>query len=82
MGKMVLITSIIDFFYIEYGVLIFGECTSEGVPHLREDETLPQGGRPGWAALPNPRIGPWLRLMQKVASDQGLVPEFEVFSFC
>ncbi|XP_015696254.1 D-aminoacyl-tRNA deacylase isoform X3 [Oryza brachyantha] len=49
-----------------------------GVPHLREDETLPQGGRPGWVALPNPRIGPWLRLMQKIAVDQGLVPEFEI----
>uniref|UniRef100_A0A0E0LYS6 D-aminoacyl-tRNA deacylase n=1 Tax=Oryza punctata TaxID=4537 RepID=A0A0E0LYS6_ORYPU len=49
-----------------------------GVPHLREDETPPQGGRPGWAALPNPRIGPWLRLMQKIAVDQGLVPEFEI----
>ncbi len=48
------------------------------MPHLREDETPPQGGRPGWAALPNPRIGPWLRLMQKIAVDQGLVPEFEV----
>ncbi|KAM3256280.1 hypothetical protein ACQJBY_049022 [Aegilops geniculata] len=49
-----------------------------GVPHLREDETPPQGGRPGWAAVPNPRIGPWFRLMQKVAADQGLVPEFEI----
>ncbi|XP_062193840.1 D-aminoacyl-tRNA deacylase [Phragmites australis] len=49
-----------------------------GVPHLREDETPPQGGAPGWAAIPNPRIGPWLRLMQKVAAGQGLVPEFEI----
>ncbi|KAL6594305.1 hypothetical protein ACP70R_048498 [Stipagrostis hirtigluma subsp. patula] len=49
-----------------------------GVPHLREDETPPQGGIPGWAAMPNPRIGPWLRLLQKVAADQGLVPEFEI----
>uniref|UniRef100_A0A0D9XBJ5 D-aminoacyl-tRNA deacylase n=1 Tax=Leersia perrieri TaxID=77586 RepID=A0A0D9XBJ5_9ORYZ len=49
-----------------------------GVPHLREDEKPPQGGRPGWAALPNPRIGPWLRLMQTIAVDQGLVPEFEI----
>ncbi|KAL6863741.1 hypothetical protein ACP4OV_016644 [Aristida adscensionis] len=49
-----------------------------GIPHLREDETPPQGGIPGWAAMPNPRIGPWLRLMQKVAADQGLVPEFEI----
>ncbi|TVU10934.1 hypothetical protein EJB05_44489 [Eragrostis curvula] len=49
-----------------------------GVPHLREDESPPQGGIPGWAAMPNPRIGPWLRLMRKVAADQGLVPEFEI----
>ncbi|KAE8766654.1 D-aminoacyl-tRNA deacylase [Hordeum vulgare] len=48
-----------------------------GVPHLREDETPPQGGRPGWATVPNPLIGPCLRLMQKVAAYQGLVPEFE-----
>ncbi|KAL6600589.1 hypothetical protein ACP70R_045389 [Stipagrostis hirtigluma subsp. patula] len=51
-----------------------------GVPHLREDEIPPQGGIPGWAAMPNPRIGPWLRLMRKVAADQGLVPEFEIGS--
>jgi D-aminoacyl-tRNA deacylase len=49
-----------------------------GVPHLRDDETPPQGGRPGWAALPNPRIGPWLRLLKCIAKDQGLLPEFEV----
>ncbi|XP_008783043.2 D-aminoacyl-tRNA deacylase-like isoform X2 [Phoenix dactylifera] len=49
-----------------------------GVPHLREDETPPQGGRPGWASLPNPRIGPWLRLLRKIAHSKGLVPEFEV----
>ncbi|XP_072970996.1 D-aminoacyl-tRNA deacylase [Typha angustifolia] len=49
-----------------------------GIPHLREDETPPQGGRPGWAALPNPRIGPWLRHLKKIAGDQGLLPEFEV----
>ncbi|ONK68640.1 uncharacterized protein A4U43_C05F14250 [Asparagus officinalis] len=30
-----------------------------GVPHLRDDEVPPQGGKPGWAGLPNPRIGPW-----------------------
>lgn len=48
------------------------------MPHLRDDETPPQGGTPGWAAIPNPRIGPWLRLMQKIAAEQGLVPEFEV----
>ena len=60
-----------------YGSLLVN-CTYKGVPHLREDETPPQGGTPGWAAIPNPRIGPWLRLMQKIAAEQGLVPEFEV----
>lgn len=49
-----------------------------GVPHLRDDETPPQGGRPGWVAQPNPRIGPWLRLLKQIATKQGLVPEFEV----
>ncbi|KAG1326682.1 D-aminoacyl-tRNA deacylase [Cocos nucifera] len=49
-----------------------------GVPHLQEDEIPPQGGRPGWAALPNPRIGPWLRLLKKIADSLGLLPEFEV----
>jgi len=49
-----------------------------GVPHLREDETPPAGGRPGWAAPPSPRIGPWLRLLRKIAGEQGLMPEFEV----
>ncbi|XP_078437869.1 D-aminoacyl-tRNA deacylase [Wolffia australiana] len=49
-----------------------------GVPHLREDEVPLQGGRPGWASLPNPRIGPWIRLLKKIANDHGLIPEFEV----
>uniref|UniRef100_A0A0D9X6W7 D-aminoacyl-tRNA deacylase n=1 Tax=Leersia perrieri TaxID=77586 RepID=A0A0D9X6W7_9ORYZ len=50
-----------------------------GVPHLREGlDVPPQGGRPGWAALPNPRIGPWLRLLRRIAADRGLVPEFEI----
>ncbi|KAH9772243.1 D-aminoacyl-tRNA deacylase [Citrus sinensis] len=49
-----------------------------GVPHLREGEPLPQGGRPGWAAPPNPRIGPWLRLLKKIALSHNLVPEFEL----
>ncbi|KAJ4791865.1 D-aminoacyl-tRNA deacylase [Rhynchospora pubera] len=48
------------------------------VPHLKDDETPPQGGRPGWAAQPNPRIGPWLRLLKQIATDQSLVPEFEI----
>ncbi|XP_031260591.1 D-aminoacyl-tRNA deacylase [Pistacia vera] len=49
-----------------------------GVPHLREGEVTPQGGRPGWAAPPNPRIGPWLRLLKKIAQSHNLVPEFEI----
>lgn len=58
--------------------MLTGRHTYKGVPHLKEDETPPQGGTPGWAAIPSPRIGPWLRLMQKIAVEQGLVPEFEV----
>lgn len=65
-----------------------------GVPHLRDDEVPPQGGKPGWAAPPNPRIGAWLRLLKSIAQSQNLIPEFEVllywdaytivteFSFC
>ncbi|BAF23502.1 D-aminoacyl-tRNA deacylase [Oryza sativa Japonica Group] len=50
-----------------------------GVPHLRDGvDVPPQGGRPGWAAPPNPRIGPWLRLLRRIAADRGLVPEFEI----
>ncbi|XP_062111312.1 D-aminoacyl-tRNA deacylase isoform X2 [Humulus lupulus] len=49
-----------------------------GVPHLREGDVAPQGGKPGWAAPPNPRIGPWLRLMKKIAESHNLVPEFEI----
>eukprot|EP00256_Glycine_max_P061602 XP_014630837.1 uncharacterized protein LOC100808796 isoform X1 [Glycine max] len=49
-----------------------------GVPHLRQGDVPPQGGRPGWAALPNPRMGPWLRLLKNLAQAHNLVPEFEV----
>ncbi|KAH7841732.1 hypothetical protein Vadar_033562 [Vaccinium darrowii] len=49
-----------------------------GVPHLREGEVAPQGGKPGWAAPPSPRIGPWLKLLKRIAESRGLVPEFEV----
>ncbi|XP_031371534.1 D-aminoacyl-tRNA deacylase-like isoform X1 [Punica granatum] len=49
-----------------------------GTPHLREDEIPLAGGRPGWAAPPNPRIGPWLRLLKTIAESHKLVPEFEV----
>lgn len=55
-----------------------------GVPHLKEGDVPPQGGKPGWAALPSPRIGPWLRLLKNIAFSHNLVPEFEVslsFSF-
>ncbi|XP_059640613.1 D-aminoacyl-tRNA deacylase-like [Cornus florida] len=49
-----------------------------GVPHLREGEVPPAGGKPGWAAPPNPRIGPWLRLLKTIAESHNLTPEFEV----
>ncbi|KAG2261555.1 hypothetical protein Bca52824_068634 [Brassica carinata] len=49
-----------------------------GVLHLKEGESPPQGGKPGWAALPSPRIGPWLRLLKKMAEAHCLVPEFEI----
>lgn len=49
-----------------------------GVPHLKDGDALPQGGRPGWAAPPCPRIGPWLILLNKLAQSHDLIPEFEV----
>ncbi|CAN1794967.1 D-aminoacyl-tRNA deacylase [Linum perenne] len=49
-----------------------------GVPHLAEGEVLPQGGKPGWAAPPDPRIGPWIRLLKRIAESRNLVPEFEI----
>ncbi|KAL5828582.1 hypothetical protein ACOSQ3_018050 [Xanthoceras sorbifolium] len=49
-----------------------------GVPHLREGDVPPQGGRPGWAAPPLPRIGPWLRLLKNIAASHNLLPEFEI----
>ncbi|CAK9147910.1 unnamed protein product [Ilex paraguariensis] len=49
-----------------------------GVPHLLEGDTLPAGGKPGWAAPPSPRIGPWLRLLKTIAESHNLTPEFEV----
>lgn len=48
---------------------------------MREGDVPPQGGKPGWAALPSPRMGPWLRHLKKLAQAHNLVPEFEVF-FC
>ncbi|CAN1152312.1 D-aminoacyl-tRNA deacylase [Linum perenne] len=49
-----------------------------GVPHMAEGEVLPQGGKPGWAAPPDPRIGPWIRLLKRIAESRNLVPEFEI----
>ncbi|KAK8615563.1 hypothetical protein V6N13_017148 [Hibiscus sabdariffa] len=49
-----------------------------GIPHLREGDVPPQGGRPGWAAPPDPRLGPWLRHLKKLAQSHNLVPEFEI----
>lgn len=49
-----------------------------GTPHISEGEVLVAGGKPGWAAPPNPRIGPWLRLLRTIAESQKLTPEFEV----
>ncbi|KAK6921866.1 D-aminoacyl-tRNA deacylase DtdA [Dillenia turbinata] len=49
-----------------------------GIPHLREGDVPPQGGKPGLAAPPSPRMGPWLLLLKKIAESHNLVPEFEV----
>ncbi|GAB2280160.1 D-aminoacyl-tRNA deacylase [Dionaea muscipula] len=49
-----------------------------GIPHLKEGDVPPQGGRPGWAAPPDPRMGPWIRLLRKIAESRGLTPEFEI----
>ncbi|XVF49907.1 hypothetical protein PTKIN_Ptkin04bG0053700 [Pterospermum kingtungense] len=49
-----------------------------GTPHVREGEALSAGGKPGWAAPPNPRIGPWFRLLKNIAHSHNLTPEFEV----
>ncbi|KAL4588237.1 hypothetical protein LXL04_001119 [Taraxacum kok-saghyz] len=47
------------------------------VPHLREDEVPPSGGKSGCAAPPNTRMGPWLRLLKIIAESHNLTPEFE-----
>ncbi|XP_050224575.1 D-aminoacyl-tRNA deacylase-like isoform X1 [Mercurialis annua] len=49
-----------------------------GTPHVTEGEVLVAGGKPRWAAPPNPRIGPWLRLLRCIAASHNLSPEFEV----
>ncbi|KAL3830591.1 hypothetical protein ACJIZ3_019393 [Penstemon smallii] len=46
--------------------------------HPIDGDVLPQGGRPGWAAPPCPRIGPWLILLKKIAESHNLLPEFEI----
>lgn len=45
---------------------------------MSEGDVPPQGGKPGWAGLPSPRIGPWLRHLKKIAESHNLLPEFEV----
>ncbi|CAI9096408.1 OLC1v1032554C2 [Oldenlandia corymbosa var. corymbosa] len=49
-----------------------------GIPHLKEGDEVPQGGRPGWAAPPSPKMGPWLILLKKIAQSHNLLPEFEI----
>ncbi|KAL9226126.1 hypothetical protein vseg_001974 [Gypsophila vaccaria] len=49
-----------------------------GVPHLKEGDVTPQGGKPGWAAPPDPRMGPWMHLLKKIAQSHNLIPEFEI----
>ncbi|KAJ9163487.1 hypothetical protein P3X46_023149 [Hevea brasiliensis] len=47
-------------------------------PHIGEGEVLVAGEKVGWAAPPNPRIGPWLRLLRTISASHNLSPEFEV----
>ncbi|XP_028122648.1 D-aminoacyl-tRNA deacylase-like isoform X1 [Camellia sinensis] len=49
-----------------------------GVPHLRQGDVPLQGGKPGWAAPPSPRMAPWLKLLKTIAESRGLIPEFEI----
>ncbi|XP_057531148.1 D-aminoacyl-tRNA deacylase [Amaranthus tricolor] len=49
-----------------------------GVPHLKEGDILPHGGRAGWVAPPNPRMGPWIRLLSEISQSHNLIPEFEI----
>nr|GEU89156.1 D-aminoacyl-tRNA deacylase [Tanacetum cinerariifolium] len=49
-----------------------------GVPHLKEGDVPSQGGKPGWAAVPSPRMTSWLILLKKIAQSHNLVPEFEI----
>lgn len=45
---------------------------------MKEGDEAPQGGKPGWAAPPSPRMGQWLILLKKIAQSHNLIPEFEV----
>jgi D-aminoacyl-tRNA deacylase len=67
-----------QYVFLEKMVTFSIPSSGAGVPHLREGEIPPQGGKPGWAAPPSPRIGPWLRLLKNIAHSHNLVPEFEV----
>ncbi|GKU95104.1 hypothetical protein SLEP1_g8506 [Rubroshorea leprosula] len=49
-----------------------------GTPQVLEGEDLVSGGKARWAAPPNPRMGPWFRLLKEVAESHNLTPEFEV----
>ncbi|XP_024372972.1 D-aminoacyl-tRNA deacylase isoform X2 [Physcomitrium patens] len=49
-----------------------------GVPHLMKHENPPAGGRAGRVSPPNPRIGPWFRLLKSLSATNKLLPEFEV----
>ncbi|KAF6137749.1 hypothetical protein GIB67_040457 [Kingdonia uniflora] len=49
-----------------------------GIPHLNEGEVPLAGGKPGWAAPPNPRMGSWLRRLKTIANNHNLLPEFEI----
>ncbi|CAI8608588.1 unnamed protein product [Vicia faba] len=77
-GKSIVVEDNLD----ERWEKVTGEVVDEviflRVPHLREGDVPPQGGKPGWAALPNPRIGPWIRLLKNIAQAHYLLPEFEI----
>ncbi|KAI3686563.1 hypothetical protein L1987_80242 [Smallanthus sonchifolius] len=56
------------------GILLYDLSVNQEL----EDEVPPAGGKPGWAAPPNARMGPWLRLLKGIAESHNLTPEFEV----
>jgi len=51
---------------------------NRGATFKKKWEEPPQGGRPGWVAPPDLRMGPWIRLLKKIVESQNLIPEFEV----